>query len=481
MSAHPETETIHKHRIASPPSLAGIMNLDDAQPKGPPGDPAEGLGHSIDRLFADMGSVGAAARGQGDSDEPESPRVEPSHTPSFPDAARNADLLDEVEIHPIEEDPGEKGRLLREMEEEILRDAEERARKHVDVVPLGASVLSGVDEVPVAEWTVEQAAKKLEPTVAAFLSAGADKRDEIAEQVRGLVWRLQEFGDLNSVAETVERLALVSDDPSSPSLALARRLLTPPITRKVAGRIGAAARDEERRKHIIQAASRLGESMATALADALTDATERSERRAFIEALTAFGDAAIRVAEDMTFDRRWFVVRNAMLVLREVAGEAALEHFIAALGHDDARVRREAIHSLGKVGGEKAGALVTGKLADPDAEVRQAAAVAVGALKVSRAVRPLLERLEEEEEAEVQAAILLSLGQLGDPGAVPAIEKRAAGGLFAKKAPTAVRLAAYRALAAIGTPHAKQLLAAAVTDGDPEVREAAARLAAKPR
>jgi HEAT repeat protein len=74
--------------------------------------------------------------------------------------------------------------------------------------------------------------------------------------------------------------------------------------------------------------------------------------------------------------------------------------------------------------------------------------------------------------------LLRALGQIGDPGAVPAIEKRAVGGMF-KKPPTDVRVAAYRALALIGTPHAKQLIEDAGNDKDPEVRTVARSLVGK--
>ena len=104
--------------------------------------------------------------------------------------------------------------------------------------------------------------------------------------------------------------------------------------------------------------------------------------------------------------------------------------------------------------------------------------MAAGALKVTRALRPLLAQLEVEEQTSVQEAILLALGQIGDPGAVPAIEKRAVGKLL-KKPPSELRVAAYRALGGIGTPHARKLLQDARTDKDARVKETAVRVLAE--
>ena len=63
-----------------------------------------------------------------------------------------------------------------------------------------------------------------------------------------------------------------------------------------------------------------------------------------------------------------------------------------------------------------------------------------------------------------------ALGQLGDPGAVNTIEKHAVGGRFSKPK-SDVRIAAYKALNHIGTPHARRLLNQAMDDKDAEVKK----------
>jgi HEAT repeat protein len=144
---------------------------------------------------------------------------------------------------------------------------------------------------------------------------------------------------------------------------------------------------------------------------------------------------------------------------------------ISALAHGDFRVRREAVRALARQGGEAAGLLALGMLEDPDANVRSSAILTVGALKVEGALRPLLERLEEEDEERLQIEVLNALGRLGDPGAVPAIERKTVGGLL-KRSNREVRIAAYQALAAIGTPYALRVIEEAEHDRDPEVRYA---------
>ena len=110
-----------------------------------------------------------------------------------------------------------------------------------------------------------------------------------------------------------------------------------------------------------------------------------------------------------------------------------------------------------------------GMLEDPDPEARLAAATAAGALKVERALKPLLRLLEDGDDVDVTIGVLRALGQLGDPGAVNLIEKSAVVSLFSQP-PTDVRIVAYRALFSIGTPHARDLVEQAVDDKDPEVQ-----------
>jgi HEAT repeat protein len=158
-------------------------------------------------------------------------------------------------------------------------------------------------------------------------------------------------------------------------------------------------------------------------------------------------------------------------ILGEMGAEAeeAVSHITGTLANPDPRVRLESVRALGKLGGEDAEMLLVGMLNDQDPEVRAAACRSVGALKVEKALKPLLQLLEEDEDEDVRVGALQALGQIGDPGAVPVIEKRALGGLFSRPGRD-VRIAAYRALAGIGTPKARNLLEKARSDRDREVR-----------
>jgi len=310
-----------------------------------------------------------------------------------------------------------------------------------------------------SERTLPPATLSPHPGLAVVLGAGAAKRPG--------------EGDPEAVAAVVERLLLWgANDPES--LALARELATDAVCEVIVHGLVTGRRDEGR-PGLVEAARLLGVGMAPPLGRALSKDPERGARRTYLQALIAVGEGASQVAGRMVEDGRWFVVRNGVAALGEIGGARAVERVVPALAHGDPRVRREAVRALGKIGGDAAAQLVLGMVGDPDAEVRLAAALAVGSLKVLRALRPLLDLLDRERDPDVVMGILKALGQLGDPGAVPTVERRAVRTLLSRPR-TDVRVAAYRALHAIGTPRSRGLLARAADDRDPVVRREVRRL-----
>ncbi|MBW3534320.1 MAG: HEAT repeat domain-containing protein [Gemmatimonadetes bacterium] len=333
-----------------------------------------------------------------------------------------------------------------------------------DLHPVGPR---SVEAAAAAPDDVALRARALAVAVGAYMEAEPRRREAAADRVREAVAAHREARELDAVSDAVERLSRAGD---ASAVALARELAIPAVASHLVGRLG-MARDDERRGELFEMAERLGGVMAPAVADALSGADDRSARRNFVEALVRLGEPGLRQAEAMLEDSRWFVVRNAVAILGDVGGPRAVEHLTSTLAHEDPRVRRETLMGLARIGGDDAGMLVAGKLEDPDPEVRAAAAMAVGALRVERAQRSLQALLEGEDDPNVLVQTLVALGQLGDPGAVVAIEKKAVGSFFSRP-PTPVRLAAYRALAAIGTPRARTLIeAAAAEDRDPEVKQ----------
>ena len=314
------------------------------------------------------------------------------------------------------------------------------------------------------------------------LVSGEGEVAELSQRIRDEAASLYEASTLDPVVDALERLALAAplEDPNHVVCEIARSLATPAVSAGLAMRL-AGASDQARREDLTRACRCLGDEGPVALARALAEADDRSARRNLVEGLVAMGDEGLKQAELMVQESNaWGVVRNSVAILGELGGERAVEHLMDTVRHHHPKARRETLTALTRVGGEGAILLVMGTLDDPDDEVRATAVRAAAALGSERTVKALLARLDEEESQDVQEEILRALGQLGDPVVVPAIEKRAVGGFFSRP-PASTRIAAYRALAAIGTPRARSLVEAAAEDKDAEVKSVAHSLMAADR
>lgn len=319
-------------------------------------------------------------------------------------------------------------------------------------------------------------ARKLGRRVEEYLSSTGSERGVGVAGIRSAAAELLGAGDVEPVADAVVRLAGVppGDPRATGAHELARELTSPAIARRLVDRLG-AVRDEERREGLTVAVGRLGRRAAEALGDALTRTENRAARHTFTNALAKVGEDAADVLATMSRDERWFVVRNAVLVLGGTEGAWAVRPLTSCLWHPDWRVRRETLIALARIGGPAAGRPVPGMLSDPDPRVREAAALASGELEEASAVGDLLEVLRRGDEPAVEVAVLRALGRIGDPRALGEMEKKAEGSLLSRP-PREVRLAAYRALAAVGTARAMVALRKGLADRDADARAVAEEL-----
>ena len=317
---------------------------------------------------------------------------------------------------------------------------------------------------------LDASAEALAAEVEAYVKGPGDEKPEHAAKIREIGEGMMGSSTFDPLVVAVQKLALAAGDPPSQDvIAVAETLLFPAVSSRIVALLG-VEKDEARQAELRTVCVRIGPEMAVALSDSLAATTDRFMRHACVGTIVEMGEAAMPVVEKMIEDNRWFVVRNAVAVLGEVGGARAIELVMGTLANSDGRVRRGALQALAKLGGDDAGQLAYGMLEDPDSEVRLAAAVTCGELKVERALKLLVQMLEDEKKKpDFIVPVLRALGQLADPGAVNAIEKHAKPS-FLSKPRSDVRIAAYRALNHIGTPHARRLLNQAADDKDPEIK-----------
>jgi HEAT repeat protein len=250
-----------------------------------------------------------------------------------------------------------------------------------------------------------------------------------------------------------------------------RRLLTPHALRGLAHLL---PNKRELRESLHAVFARSGEDGVDALVELMTAANSPGERRAYRDALAACPQAAPMLGH-MLGDPQWFVVRNAAELLGEMGVSEVDGKLVETLSHPDTRVRRAATGALARLGTPRALHALSDMLRDPNPDIRLQAALGLGAAGQRAATVDLLEVLDEEQDADVQQAIVTALGKVATVEAVERLRKVAKpGNLFRRKA-SGLRIAAVNALAEAATQESLDILRGMSNDRDKEVRAAIER------
>ncbi len=255
-----------------------------------------------------------------------------------------------------------------------------------------------------------------------------------------------------------------------------RRMARPVLLRNVATLL---PRKRERLADYELVLARTGEDGADAVIEQLTQAQATDDRRVYFDVLLRL-QAGVPALVHMLGDARWFVARNAADLLGEMKALEAEPALIELLRHADDRVRRAATAALMAL--ETKGALkaVHAAVHDDAPQVRAQAVAAIAQRRSPVTAGTLVSALDDEENADVQYAILSALGKVATRDAVERlIEAAEPDGRFFRRKPTEFRVAAVQALGEARTPAALDALRGLEKDREREVRDAAARLLAR--
>ncbi len=119
-------------------------------------------------------------------------------------------------------------------------------------------------------------------------------------------------------------------------------------------------------------------------------------RKSVIEALVVLGKKDIQALARGLDDRRWFVVRNIIYILRKIGDKRAIEYLLRTVSHGDIRVRKEVIKALGELGGREVIQTLKECLDDPDVQVRVLSAKALGSSGSEAAKKIILEKISDK-------------------------------------------------------------------------------------
>ncbi len=208
-----------------------------------------------------------------------------------------------------------------------------------------------------------------------------------------------------------------------------------------------------------------GEPGARSLVQLLDEEQNRQHRNRILELLKLLGPLSLPALKEGLVAGSWHLVRNALNLVGDIEEAQAFEYIVPCLDHADARVVRAAIRALWKTGRTRAERYLLELLPKADAEVR--GEILQGLLQAGTAQSvPAIGSLAVSGPEELRVQALETLGQLKFVEALPILEGQIQrkGRIFKKAEPMPIRLAAARALMAIGTQEARRILDQVVKD-----------------
>lgn len=211
-------------------------------------------------------------------------------------------------------------------------------------------------------------------------------------------------------------LPRVKDRPLAERLvAVGRRLATPEAVDVLLGPALEPATDP---RGIAAALRFRGPEVIGPVLERLNDAQDLTFRRVFFSVATALGEYAeirrplIAQLHLALGDARWYVVRNAILLLAGIGASLPLEHLWDLARARHRQVRLALTHVIARWKPSPDGLdLLTALLDDEDAGVRFAAATALGPYAHPRARQALARRAAHESDPETKAACEAALSR----------------------------------------------------------------------
>jgi HEAT repeat protein len=216
------------------------------------------------------------------------------------------------------------------------------------------------------------------------------------------------------------------------------------------------------------------------LMDHLAEESNGQVRKYLAEVLIRQNMAALPILLEYLDDDRWFVARNAIVILGEIRNDLATDHLKLALHHRDVRVRREAIRSLTKIGGNNAIGILLRTVSGEDVELSKQALLSLGAMKCTAAVPTLVNLVRtmgtSSRTVQTKREAIKALGDIGSNEATAAlIETLQKKSIWKRRMTDDLRSTAALALAQIGGEESIKALTIAADDKSEIVARAATK------
>ena len=159
----------------------------------------------------------------------------------------------------------------------------------------------------------------------------------------------------------------------------------------------------------------------------LGETSKKDMRKAIIEGLVEIGRNVPEEFFPCLKDDRWYLVRNAVLILRLIENPAAVKEVCRLTSHSDPRVRKEVLLYLQSVSDEASMKAIMKFLGDENGSIRKRALKLLVALRYKDAFKTISMTIKSEDFEERELAerkiFLEALAELGQEEAIPILSE----------------------------------------------------------
>lgn len=176
------------------------------------------------------------------------------------------------------------------------------------------------------------------------------------------------------------------------------------------------------RDNVVEYSKRLKGHLIAPLLDALSEEENAAVRRFYLSLAASFGKDVVPGAIERLADKRWYVQRNMLYLLRECGDGTVLKHINPFCEHSDIRVAFEAVKAYLHFGSPEGIKFLKRHLHSNKTEIRDQALKLAGGYRIKPLVPDLIKMLIKKDilggDFHLKIPIVWALGNIGDARAL---------------------------------------------------------------
>jgi hypothetical protein len=239
---------------------------------------------------------------------------------------------------------------------------------------------------------------------------------------------LAKSGDLHVVWNVIEAISKKTDHAEEDQEAIPEDLIEMFSDRSFTEEVLTAATQWGKEKHfyIKRIVQHIGQPFIEPLLDRLTEEESKTLRLLYLDLLKEFGGAVKNQLIKRLGDKRWYVVRNLLFVLRQLGDPSVLSPIYGLFDHHDQRVRQELLHTFLAFKDPRADNILLKEMKTGDNDRCLQAIRLAGMTQNSEVFQMLVGFIKKKglnkTDLEIKKASVYALAEIRDPSALPILQ-----------------------------------------------------------